>query len=307
MTKELATQNDVMSWVLDNGEKLQFTIDDAKNIAGNPNVTNKEFVLFCQLCKADKLNPFTKDAFLIKFGTATAQLITGKNSAVKIASRNKCYKGYKAGIIVLDQNNTIVKRKGSMVYDGEKLIGGWGEAYRDGWIEPAYDEVSIKEYIGKKKDGSTNSKWREMPATMIRKVGLVHALREAFPEQLSNVYDESEVAAIENAKEEKDASTKQKVADIFNKKEDVIDAEFETVTEDIPKEEPDILLNELKVYVKALNTNTKPWCKKAGVEKIEQLPPDIKQKCIDNLKPKYEALQQQEKTNDDIIKDTFGD
>ena len=32
-----------------------------------------------------------------------------------------------------------------------------------------------------------------MPATMIRKVALVQALREAFPSELSGMYDQSEM------------------------------------------------------------------------------------------------------------------
>ncbi|MFA9494242.1 recombinase RecT, partial [Streptococcus sp. E17BB] len=36
------------------------------------------------------------------------------------------------------------------------------------------------------------STWNSMPATMIRKTALVNALREAFPEDLGNMYTEDD-------------------------------------------------------------------------------------------------------------------
>ena len=181
-----------------------------------------------------------------------------------------------------------------MVYDGEQLVGGWGKVFKKDQSEPAYNEVSLKEYIGKTKDGSTNKQWREKPATMIRKVGLVQPLREAFPEDLNGVYDESEVAAIERGKEDKNPTVNSKVANIFGKKDgDIIEGEVVDV-----EEKPDVLLNELNIYIKALNVDISNWLKKADVESAEQLPPDIKQKCIDSLKPKYEALKQKKKEPD---------
>lgn len=310
MSKEIVKQKtpEIMEWVLDNGEQLQFTLDDAKNISGNPNVTAKEFYMLCKICAPSKLNPFLKDAFLIKYGNNPAQIITGKNSAIKIASRNKNYNGFKAGIIVIDKTNKVIHREGAMLYEGEQLVGGWGKVFKKDQSEPVYNEVSLKEYIGKTKDGSTNKQWREKPATMIRKVGLVQPHREAFPEDLNGVYDEAEVGAIENARQGDSQTTNSKVADIFSKKEgDIIDGEV-VEAEEI-EEKPDLLLNELNIYIKALKISKeqiKPWLEKAQCASLEQLPPDIKQKCIDNLKPKYEALTQEKSKTDEAIQQEFG-
>lgn len=306
MSKELVKQKtpEIMEWVLDNGEQMQFTLDDAKNIAGNPNVTAKEFYMLCKICAPSKLNPFLKDAFLIKYGNNPAQIITGKNSAIKIASRNKNYNGFKAGIIVIDKTNKIIHREGAMLYDGEQLAGGWGKVFKKDNSEPAYIEVSLKEYIGKTKDGSTNKQWREKPATMIRKVGLVQPLREAFPEDLNGVYDEAEVGAIERGREGEKPTVNSKVANIFSKKEDEEIIEGEAV--EIKEDEPDVWLNELKIYIKALNISKEKintWLEKAQVSSIEELPDDIKQKCIDSLKPKYEALKKEQKL--DEVKETL--
>lgn len=56
-----------------------------------------------------------------------------------------------------------------------------------------FDEVSFDEYAGRKRDGSLNSTWRGKSGTMIRKVAIVHALREAFPDDLAGLYDSSEM------------------------------------------------------------------------------------------------------------------
>ena len=40
---------------------------------------------------------------------------------------------------------------------------------------------------------TVNSQWSKKPATMIRKVALVQALREAFPEDFGGMYSQEEV------------------------------------------------------------------------------------------------------------------
>ena len=58
-------------------------------------------------------------------------------------------------------------------------------------------EVSFDEYAGKKKDGSLNSQWSKKPATMIRKVAAVQALREAFPQSFAGMYVAEEMGTAE--------------------------------------------------------------------------------------------------------------
>ena len=58
-------------------------------------------------------------------------------------------------------------------------------------------EVSFDEYAGRKKDGSLNGQWSKKPATMIRKVALVQALREAFPKTFGGLYSAEEQGMIE--------------------------------------------------------------------------------------------------------------
>ena len=69
---------------------------------------------------------------------------------------------------------------------GDTLVGGWARVYRKNFKVPVEIFVSREEYDKKQ------STWNAMPATMIRKTALVNALREAFPEDLGNMYTEDD-------------------------------------------------------------------------------------------------------------------
>ncbi len=62
--------------------------------------------------------------------------------------------------------------------------------------KPVENTVSFDEYCLKGKDGKPMSNWAAKPGTMIRKVALVQALREAFPEDLQALYDAEEMGVV---------------------------------------------------------------------------------------------------------------
>jgi phage recombination protein Bet len=157
-----------------------------------PIATEQEIYMFLQLCKAQNLNPFLREAYLIKYGTTPATIVTGKDTFIKRARSIKEYRGFKAGIIVIS-NKAVVYREGGMLIKGEELIGGWAEVYRSDLEVPVRAEVAFDEYVGKKSDGTINKQWTEKPATMIRKVALVQAHREAFPNQFEGMYSAEEM------------------------------------------------------------------------------------------------------------------
>ena len=164
-------------------------------VNGNGAVTDQEVMMFLSLCKFQKLNPFLREAYLIKYGNQPATIVTGKDALAKRAMRNPNYAGYEAGVVVsFPENGQIENRVGTIVLEGEDLVGGWAKVYVKGWEQPLIVTVSFEEYC-QKKDGKPISNWASKPATMIRKVALVQALREAFPEDLSGMYAAEEVGA----------------------------------------------------------------------------------------------------------------
>lgn len=157
-------------------------------VAGDPkSVTFQELAMFINLCKFQGLNPWLREAYLIKYGTSPATLVTGKEAFMKRAERHPQYDGFKAGIIVVS-GEEINYREGMFALPSEEIVGGWAEVYRKDRSVPYRAEASIAEYAGRKKDGTMNGQWQSKPATMIRKVALVQALREAFPEELGAMY-----------------------------------------------------------------------------------------------------------------------
>lgn len=150
--------------------------------------------MFMALCKYQRLNPFLREAYLVKYGQQNATIITGKEAFLKRAMQVTDLRGFKAGVVVQGGEKTydtdgIVPRE-------TMLVGGWAEVHREGWAFPLRVEVNFDEYVGRKGDGSINSMWASKPATMIRKVALVQALREAFPVDLAGMYSPEEINSV---------------------------------------------------------------------------------------------------------------
>ncbi|MCK9571162.1 phage recombination protein Bet [Candidatus Pacearchaeota archaeon] len=165
----------------------ELTFDDIKTYIC-PAANDQEVMIFLKLCQARNLNPFLRDAYLIKYDqTKAAQMVVGKDSFTKKAEDHPKFAGYKAGIIV-KIGDVLERREGTFWMEGEVLVGGWAEVYRvDREKTPYKMEVSRKEY------DTGKSNWVTKPATMIRKVALVQALREAFPSEFSGMYDQAEM------------------------------------------------------------------------------------------------------------------
>lgn len=179
-----------------NGEKVKLSPAIIRNylVNGAGNVTDQEIVMFLNLCRFQHLNPFLREAYLIKFGNNPATMVTGKEVFTKRAKRNKDYRGFEAGIIVQCDDETVERRVGTFKLPGDQLVGGWAKVYINGFSAPVEIAVSLDEYIGRKSDGEVNGQWQKKPATMIRKVALVQALREAFPEDFQGMYSQEELA-----------------------------------------------------------------------------------------------------------------
>ena len=173
------------------GQRMTVTFDDVRNFICKE-ATIAECRIFLETCKQYHLNPFTKEAYLIHYdnknGDTASTIVLGKTCYMKMAEAHPQYDGFEAGLILQDDvAGEIYHREGSIIYKGETLLGGWAKTYRKDRSRPFYEEVSFSEYDTKK------SLWVTKPATMIRKVALVHTLREAFPATFGGLIDESEV------------------------------------------------------------------------------------------------------------------
>lgn len=184
------------------GQTITLTKDDVKRylVQGDAsNVTDQEVMYFMALCKAQQLNPFVKDAYLIKYGINPATIVTSISALEKRASNNPEFDGIRSGIVIMKENGDVEEREGSCYLKSrETLIGGWAEIKRKDRSVPTRVSLSLDEFIQRKKDGSINSTWAGKPAVMIRKCAKATAYREAFPNQNAHLYDASEIQQITN-------------------------------------------------------------------------------------------------------------
>lgn len=190
---EVKNELQVVFMVDDSEVKLTPKIVQEYLVSGDQPITMPEFKMFTELCKVRKLNPFLKEAYIIKFGKNPATLVVGKDAILKRAIKHSKFNGRQQGIIVLNEKGEVIERNGTFKLTTDTLVGGWAKAYRKDWDFPTYVTVTFDEVAQKKSDGSLNQNWASKGATMVEKVALVRALRETFVEELGGMVDEDEV------------------------------------------------------------------------------------------------------------------
>ena len=180
--------NEIVKFTDDSGLAVQVTPDDVRRYICE-NATEKEVGLFLQLCQTQRLNPFTREAYLVKYGNAPASMITSYQVFNRRACKDANYNGIKSGVVVMDKTGSVQHRRGSAVYGqlGEKLLGGWAESYFKDGREPAYAELALTDYSPGK------SNWAKMPGVMIEKCAKTAAWRLAFPDTFQGMYAAEEM------------------------------------------------------------------------------------------------------------------
>jgi len=172
------------------GQEIELTADIVSRyiLTGNAQATDAEIAGFLQVCKARGLNPLARDAYLVKYGqNSPASTIVSKDYYNRMATEQPTYDGFDAGVVVMTPNGETDYRDGALVGYGEVLLGGWATVYDKGRSHPVKAVVGLNEY------STGKALWGSKPATMIRKVAFVQALREAYPATFQGLYDESEM------------------------------------------------------------------------------------------------------------------
>jgi phage recombination protein Bet len=214
--------------------KLNATIVRKFLTRGNTEVTDQEILQFISICKYQQLNPFLNEAYLVKFannrgGEDAAQIIVSKEAFMKRAEGCAEYKGFRAGVIV-KRGTDVLYEEGEFMLDGDVLLGGWAEVFRSDRTYPYKSFVNLKDY------DKGRSTWNAIKCTMIRKVALVHALREAFPTQLGALYTTDERQHPEDVPYEE--VNERKVAENANQQDLPEEAAQEQAPKNGPKPEP---------------------------------------------------------------------
>ena len=196
MNKEELQKNSLAVVYEVDGQQIKLTPKIVQDyiVGTNAQITMPEFKMFTELCKVRGLNPFLREAYLIKYSNSQpASIVVGKDAILKRAVLNPKYNGMNSGIYVINENGEEIKRTGTFKLPTETLVGGWAEVFRKDWDNSIESSVSLEEAIQRKGNGEPNSNWSKQPATMIEKVAKVRALREAFVEDLGGMYEAEEM------------------------------------------------------------------------------------------------------------------
>lgn len=148
------------------------------------------------ICQTLGLNPLLGEIDLLPFA-GKYQTVVRKAGYVKCARNDASYDGHESGITVqkfekdakgkITRFGPMIDVPGHIQPDNQHMtVGGWCKAYRKGISRPFYKRVSLTEYA---KNSGT---WQTIPNTMIEKVAIAHAYREAY-DMLAGTYDDSEM------------------------------------------------------------------------------------------------------------------
>lgn len=159
--------------------------------------TDDEFRLFVQTCERLGLDPFARQAFLVKrwnteLGCNVAQTQVSIDGFRVVAERTGRYEGQvgpqwcgEDGAwrdVWLDKAPPAAARVG---------------VFRAGHREPIYGIARYASFVQTKKGGEPNRMWATMPDIMLAKCAESQALRKAFPQVLSGIYSPDEMGQSE--------------------------------------------------------------------------------------------------------------
>lgn len=154
------------------------------------NATDEECAFALEVCQIRGLNPFKLDCYFVKFDGKDAKLeiMVSKNFFLKRAEAHPDFEYLKAGIIV-QKGEDVSEVERSFPYPGEVLLGGWCIVKRKSNAVPFKMAIDLKTF---KKE---NKFWNQSPGAgyMIRKTSISLDLKEAFPNDLGNLYDVDEM------------------------------------------------------------------------------------------------------------------
>lgn len=141
-----------------------------------PGLTDPEFRLFAEMCRATGLNPATKEIWAIKAG-GRLQLMTGINGFLKIANSHPAFDGMEV----------------EHVFDGTTLVSCTVKVHRKDRKYPAVATAYMAEYA------KPTPIWKQMPSVMLAKCAKSLAIREAFIQELGGLYTAEEMPAAYSA------------------------------------------------------------------------------------------------------------
>ena len=181
-------------------QDLVSEIDSVKSMIAEK-ATNEELRLFALHCSRTGLDPFSGQIHFIKRG-GKPSFQTSIDGFRVIAERSKSYRGQTEVQFGEDiekkmyytewENGRSFEKQVVKKVPSSATIG----VYREGFDHPLKVTVYFNEFCPSRKN---QQMWLKMPKHMLAKVAEAHALRKAFPNDLSGLYTDDEMAQAEGS------------------------------------------------------------------------------------------------------------
>lgn len=159
--------------------------------------TDDELKLFLHVAEKSGLDPLQKQIHCTKRGGKLV-IISGIDGLQARAAREPDYEGLLHGVVCAKDvvrfdaaTGAVLEHTYNPFADRGAIVGAWATVKRRGRL-PFTANVKFAEYAD-----SSNVMWKTKPTAMIDKCARSSALRMAYPEQFSSVYEEAEISGLE--------------------------------------------------------------------------------------------------------------
>lgn len=162
--------------------------------------TNDELMLFMQQCKRTRLDPFSGQIHAVKRKV---------NNGGQWIEKMSCQVAIDGLRLIADRTGKYMGQMCPLWCDADGIwVDVWLKktppfaskvgVYREGFKEPIIGIARYDSYAQKKSDGSATVMWAKMPDVMLAKCAEALALRKGFPNEMSGIYTEEEMAQADN-------------------------------------------------------------------------------------------------------------